>query len=64
MGLGGGLGENTCRGTPKGTSEGTSNRIWKGTCCQAQVRSGKVQVRSRSGSVYSPNLILLSLTLK
>ena len=27
-------------------------------------RSGLVQVRSRSGSVYSINLILLSLTLK
>ena len=24
--------------TPKGTSEGNSNRTWKGTCCQAQVR--------------------------
>ena len=35
----------TRTGTPKGTSEGTSNRTWKGTCCQAQVRS-------RSGLVW------------
>ena len=27
-------------GGADGTSEGTSNRTWKGTCCQAQVRSG------------------------
>ena len=26
---------------------GTSNRTWKGTCCQAQVRSGPGQDRFR-----------------
>ena len=30
----------TLRGNPKGTSEETLNRTWKGTSCQAQVRSG------------------------
>ena len=43
-GLRGGVGGKTWRGTPKETSEETSNRIWK----------------VRSGSVYSPNLILLN----
>ena len=35
-----------------GTSEGTSNRTWKGTCCQAQVRSspGLVQYRLKFNS--------------
>ena len=42
VGLGGGLGEITCRGTPKRTSE----RIWKGTCCHAQVRYGPGKVWS------------------
>ena len=45
-GLGGGLGgrlggrNGTPKGTLEGTLEGTSNSTWKGTCCQAQVRSG------------------------
>ena len=34
-------------GESKGTSEGTSNRTWKGTCCQAQVRSGEGQALSK-----------------
>ena len=43
-------------GDCKGDFRGTSNRTWKGTCCQAKVRSGQAQVRSSSG--YSSNLIL------
>ena len=33
------------------SKEGTSNRTWKGTCCQAQVRSGPGLVQLKFNSL-------------
>ena len=41
--------EGNLEGDSKGDFRRTSSRTWKGTCCEAQVRSG---------SGYSSNLIL------
>ena len=36
----------------EGDSERTSNRTWKGTCCQAQVRSSPSQGQVKSGDWF------------
>ena len=55
--------EGDLEGELEGDSKGDSRGDFKQDI-EGDLLSSSGQVRSRSGSVYSPNLILLSLTLK
>ena len=59
--------EGDLKGDLEGEMERDSKGVFRGDFKQdmeGDLLSSSGQVRSRSGSVYSPNLILLSLTLK